>query len=597
MSSNQKKPGNLSRLLGYVKPYWLEFAGATVCGLVKFLVPVAVAWLVGRAVNVLGDFSAGKIAQPVAWAQIIRLFSIGIALAFGSIVPTYLRSSLSARAVQRVILDLRCDLYTHIHKLSHSFFDANRSGSLTSRIIGDMDAIQPFVAKAFVQVWMSLGLLVVVLVYFFSQNVYLGLLSIALMPFQIMIQRRIGWKVKDNSRVIRERTARLAGITQERLAASTIVKAFTGEADEVDRFIDSSESLIDLGIQNSLLNGVSEVANSFLKLSAQLLVILLGGYVAIFKLADVTPGLLIQFVLMQNQIYTPLEWLNEMQIIIASALGATDRIFDILDTAPEVMDRPNAVKAPRFTGDIRFENVVFKYPGSGKYIFDGLDLHVPTKSVLALVGPSGGGKTTVTNLLERFYEWESGRILIDGTDIRDYTIFSLRSQIGLVTQEPVLFSGTIEDNILYGRPGASHDEVETAAKRAYAHDFIQEMEDGYETMLGERGIRLSGGQKQRVSIARAFLKDPAILVLDEATSALDSESERIVQLALEELMTDRTTLVIAHRLSTVRNASQIAVIDNGRVVESGRHNDLIQTGGIYANLCRQQFGETVLEAD
>ncbi|HEY3298573.1 MAG TPA: ABC transporter ATP-binding protein, partial [Armatimonadota bacterium] len=550
----------------------------------------------GQAVNILSNFSAGKLPPSAAWAQILHLFAIGIAVSVGSIVPTYLRSSLSARAVQRVILDLRCDLYTHIHKLSHSFFDANRSGSLTSRIIGDMDAIQPFVAKAFVQMWMSVGLLIVVLIYFFSQNVYLGLLSIALIPFQLMIQRMIGWKVKDNSSLIRERTARLAGITQERLAASTIVKAFTGEAGEVDRFVDSSESLIDLGIRNSMLNGVSEASNVFLRAVAQLIVVLLGGYVAIFKLGDVTPGLLIQFVLMQSQLYTPIEWLNEMQLIIASALGATDRIFAILDTEPDVMDRPNAVKAPRFAGEIVFENIVFKYPGSGKNIFDGLDLRVPAKSVLALVGPSGGGKTTVTNLLERFYEWESGRILIDGTDIRDYTIFSLRSQIGLVTQEPVLFSGTIEDNILYGRPGASHADVVEAAKRAYAHDFIEEMEGGYDAMLGERGIRLSGGQKQRISIARAFLKDPAILVLDEATSALDSESERIVQLALEELMADRTTLVIAHRLSTVRNASQIAVIDNGRVVESGRHSELIRKGGIYANLCRQQFGESIIEA-
>lgn len=579
------------RLLAYVRPYWLSFAAATLCGLVKFLTPVAIAWLVGKAINILTELNTGSMPSADAWMQIRRLVYIGFTLALIAPIPVYLRSTLAARAVQEVIRNLRCDLYAHIQKLSHSFFDANRSGSLTSRIIGDIESIQPFIGKAFVQIWMSVGMITVVLGYLFSQNVTLGLLSVSLIPFQMLIQRKIGWKVKENARAIRDQLARLAGSTQEKLSASTIVKAFTGEDDEITKFSDDSSALVDLGIQNSKLNAASEALMNMLKSMAQLTIIFAGGYMAVFHVGNVTPGLLIQFILMQGQLYTPFEWLNEMQLIIANAMGATDRVFSIFDTEPEVADSPNAVPASHFKGEIDFEHVAFTYNGSIQPVFTDLNLYVPARTTLALVGPSGGGKTTVTSLLDRFYEWDSGNIRIDGRDIREYTIYSLRNQIGLVPQEPILFSGSVEDNILYGRPTASSEEVREAAKKAYAADFIETMDDGYDTLLGERGVRLSGGEKQRISIARAFLKDPAIIVLDEATSALDSESERIVQQALDELMRDRTTLIIAHRLSTIRRADQIAVISDGQVAECGSHADLMKIDGIYALLHNQQFGK------
>ncbi|MHB9133028.1 MAG: ABC transporter ATP-binding protein [Armatimonadota bacterium] len=593
VASPPKQRSNLLRLLAYVKPYWRSFAAATACGLVKFLTPVAIAWLIGAAVNVLTAVRMGTMSADAGWGQLRHFFWIGLGLALLAPIPVYLRSSLAARAVQEVINNLRCDLYAHIQKLSHSFFDANRSGSLTSRIIGDIEAIQPFIGKAFVQMWMSVGLILVVLVYFFSRNVFLGLLSVSLIPLQLLLQRAISWKVKENAKEIRDRLACLSGNTQEKLAASTIVKTFTREDDEVQRFSDDSASLVGLSVRNSRLNGMSEACNNLLKSLAQLMIILIGGYLALYHRDTVSIGLVIQFILMQGQLYTPFEWLNEMQLVIASALGASDRVFAIFDTEPEVANKPKAVKAPHFNGEIRFEHVVFSYPGAASSTLTDLSLVVPAHTTLALVGPSGGGKTTVTHLLNRFYEWEGGRISIDGREIQDYTIYSLRHQIGLVPQEPMLFSGTIEDNIWYGRPGATADEVREAARKAYAEEFIESLDDGYQTMLGERGMKLSGGQKQRIAIARTFLKDPAILVLDEATSALDSESERIVQLALEDLMRDRTTLIIAHRLSTVRHADQIAVIDAGRVVEIGCHDDLLRADGLYALLCRQQFGVAV----
>jgi len=585
-----KKPNNLFRLLKYVKPYWPYFAGATAFGLVKFLLPVGAAWFTGRAIDALQAYGTGKMGADEAWRRLLGYVLVGGGMAIFGAIPTFLRSSVGARAVQRVIRDLRCDLFAHIQKLPHSFFDVNRSGSLTSRIIGDVESIQPFINQGLIQGWMNTGLIIVVLIIFFSQNVTLGLLSMALLPFHLLVQRAISWKVKENARAIRDRLAALSGSTQEKLAASTIVKAFTHEEDEVERFSEESETLIDLGIQNSQLNGLSNAAVTSLNALAPLLIMLVGGHMGMFGDSLLPIGVLVQFIMMQNQLYGPFERLNELQLITANALGATDRIFAIFDTEPEIADRPGAVKAPHFAGEIEFRDVSFTYPGNTRPIFTGLNLHVPARTTLALVGPSGGGKTTLVNLVNRFYEWQQGEIRIDGRDLRDYTIYSLRYQIGLVTQEPILFSGTIMENILYGRPDAGEAEVREAARRAYADEFIERLEDGYEATVGEHGVRLSGGQKQRLSIARAFLKNPAIIMLDEATSALDSESERIVQQALEELMRDRTTLIIAHRLATVRIADQIAVIADGRVAERGNHEELLRQDGLYAKLCRQQFG-------
>lgn len=584
---------NLKRLIAYIRPFWPFFAAATLFGLIKLLTPVAMAWVVGQSINVLVESGAGKIPTQQAWLQLRHLVAIGVMVALLTPIPVFLRTAVGARAVQHVMCNLRCDLYGHIQKLSHSFFDVNRSGSLTSRLVGDVDSVQPFVSKAFVQVWMSVGMITVVVGYFLWQNPLLGCLSVCMLPVQILIQRKIGWKVKQNSRDIRDRMAMLSGNAQEKLSAATVVKAFTGEEEEAQRFLDDNIALVNIGVNNSQLDGLSQACMTLTRSLAQLIVIGAGGYIALTQ-GNVSIGLLTQFVMMQGSLYTPLEWLNEMQLVVAAALGATDRIFAIFDVEPEVADRPDAVTAPAFKGNITIENLTFTYPGNTNPVLNGLNIHIPACSSLALVGPSGGGKTTVTHMLMRFYEWQEGRILIDGRDIRDYTIYSLRSQIALIPQEPILFSGSITANILYGRPDASIDEVMEAARRAYAHEFILALDEGYETIVGERGVRLSGGQKQRISIARAFLKDPQIIIMDEATSALDSESESIVQQAMNELMQNRTTVVVAHRLSTVRDAEQIAVIAEGHLAELGTHDELVDKGGIYAGLVDRQSLESTV---
>ena len=585
----RKPPSTLRRLLRYAKPYWISFAGATIFGTIKFLTPVFAIQIVRQAVDVLDAAGNGDMAPEAVWAKLQSLAIFGSALALGSFIPTYLRSAIGARAVQAVIRDLRCDLYAHMQKLSHSFFDRHRSGSLTSRLIGDVETIQPFLNQGLIQGWMNMAVISYVLILFFSQNVWLALLSMSLIPIHLLIQRTIRWRVRDNAKHIRDQLAGLAGDTQEKLAASTIVKAFTREDDEVMRFNQDSNTLIDLGVRNSLLNGFSQAATTSLNALAPILVFVFGGYIALFHIDGISIGLLVQFIMMQGQLYGPFERLNDMQLVTANALGATDRIFSIFDTEPEVADRPEARKAGRFAGEIRVDGVTFSYPNAAHPTLVDLSLYIPAKSTLALVGPSGSGKTTITSLLNRFYEWEEGEISIDGRDLRDYTIYSLRHQMALVPQDPILFSGSIQENIAYGRPDASFEQIEEAARRAYAHDFISELEDGYDALLGERGLRLSGGQKQRIAIARAFLIDPSILILDEATSALDSESEGIIQRALEELMRGRTTLVIAHRLATIRRADQIAVLEGGRLLACGPHEALLETNALYARLCRQQF--------
>ena len=575
--------------MAYVRRYWIAFVATIAFGLFKFLCPLAVIWVFGQALDILHALRAGDIGSDAAWSEIVRLFVIGGVVALINPIPAYLRTIIGVRATVQVVRDIRCDLYAHVQKLSHSFYDANRSGSLTSRIISDVQTLRPFLNQTLIQSWINLGVIIVVLTYFFQRSVALGVLSIILIPIHVTVVRTLGSRVKRLARKMRSKLAWLSGNTQEKLAAATVVKAFTHEDEEIQRFIDDSQILVTLGVQTAHLGGLNQAIMTTLGMLAPLLVILVGGHLAIFSPGTVSIGLLVQFVMMQGRLYMPFNQLAQSMMTTATALGSMDRIFEIFDTEPEVSDRPDAIPARELDGSISFENISFSYPPEDRSrIIDDFSIAVPARTSLALVGPSGSGKSTIARLLNRFYEVNDGRICIDGRDIRDYQITSLRGQIGLVPQEPILFSGSVLDNILYGRPGATFDEVQEAATNANAVEFIHDMPDGFETVIGERGITLSGGQRQRIAIARAFLKDPPILVLDEATSSLDSESERIIQRALDRLMRNRTTLIIAHRLSTIRNADQIAVLKDGCLLEKGSHEMLLTENGLYAHLCHQQ---------
>jgi ABC-type multidrug transport system fused ATPase/permease subunit len=586
-STQQSSLQMIIRLLGYVKPYWPAYVGSTLLGMLQQLCPLSIAWIFGEAVEVLSKVQAGDMAQEAGWGRILVLFATGSAIALIMPLPAYFRVTIGGRATHSTIRDIRCHLYAHVQKLSHSFFDRNRSGSLTSRIIGDVQLIQPFLGQALKIFWINLTTILCVLSFFFYKNWRLGLLSVCLLPIHLFVVTKISIKVKGLQKNMRRRLAWMSGNAQEKLAATTVVKAFTQETDETQRFADESQSLLHMGIKAVRLNALNNASTTFVSSLAPLLVILIGGRIGIFNPAAMSIGLIVQFLLMQNRIYTPFEQLTQAQIATANALGGMERVFEIFDTEPEIANKPGAVKAKNIKGEISFENVKFSYP-TGNPIIDDLSVHVPAKTSLALVGPSGSGKSTVARLLNRFYDVDAGCIMIDGKPISDYRVYSLRGKIGLVPQEPILFSGKILNNILYGRPDAEFEDVYEAARNANAYDFIMELQDGFETEIGERGLMLSGGQRQRIAIARAFLKNPPILILDEATSALDSESERVIQDALDRLMEDRTTVVIAHRLSTIRKADQIAVLDAGILTELGNHDELIARNGLYAKLCRQQ---------
>ncbi len=581
----------LRRLLRYCVPYWRYFAAAVFCGAIKFLAPVGIAWVFGEAVDRLTAFSAGDIGPDRAWRELARLFGIGLAIMAINPLPVYLRSYLGQKGVQLALRDLRLDLYAHVQMLSHSFFETNRSGAIAGRVLNDVETVKPFLGKALIQIWMNLIVLIVVFGYFFSQSPLIGLLSVLLVPIQILILLTIGRKARVVSRNTRAQVATMTGEAQERLGAPTVIKSFTLERHDHSRFEESSEELVALGIRQAKLGALNQLATGMLNALAPLLVIMVGGYMAIFHSSALSIGLLVQFVMMQGHIYNQFQNLSETLLVTANALGATDRIFEILNTPPDVRDRPHAGEAKNIRGRITFENVSFAYPSSPEVnALRELSLTIEPHTTVAVVGPSGAGKSTLFSLLNRFYDVSAGRLLIDDVDIRDYRQRSLRRQIGLAPQESLLFSCSVLENVRIGRPMATMDEVREAVANAGALEFIEDLPQGFDTLLGERGTRLSGGQRQRIAIARAFLKDPAILLLDEATSALDSESERIIQEALARLLRNRTSLVIAHRLSTVVNSSSIVVLDRGGLAEMGRHDELVRNGGVYAKLAALQFG-------
>lgn len=577
------------RIVREIRPYWGAFALALGFGLIKFAIPFVIAHVIGEVVDILNALASGTLQSQDAWAAIWKQSVLAGAAIWLATIPTYFRSILAMKAMHEAMRALRARLYAHIQSQSHAFFDSHRSGALVSRIIGDVEAIKPFLSKVLIQAWLSVAAIVGTVGYFLWNSWLLGLLSICLMPLQAWVQISLGARIRAREAATRGQLAKLSGNIQEKLAATTVVKAFTREEHELELFHQDADELVELGVATARLSSLSETTMHLLIQTGQLILFTAGGWLVTHGGDHVTPGLVVKFILMQGQLQNPIAWLNETQLLTASAIGSLEKIFELMDTRPEIEDRAAATPLQRAAGQVTLEDVSFTYPGAMTPVIEHLSLTIPARTTLALVGPSGGGKSTIIHLLNRFYEWHRGSIRMDGQDIRSLTLKSLRAHIGLVSQEPVLFSGTIEDNIRYGRLDASFEDVQDAARRACADEFISQLPSGYQTLLGERGARLSGGQRQRISIARAFLKNPSIIILDEATSALDAVSERKVQTAMEALMKDRTAIVIAHRFSTIRNAHAIAVIEGGKIRELGTWSSLLQQGGAFARLWKEQL--------
>jgi len=499
----------------------------------------------------------------------------------------YLQSVLTVWVEQAVVRDLRNEVYAHLHELSLSFFHSRRTGALLSRLTNDISLVRGALAAGFSNLIKSALLLVVCLFWIFFTSWRLALVSLVVVPPSVLLIVWLGKKLRRRSTITQERMADLNAILQETLTGIRVVKAFSMEEFEKRRFAASANDYFRAFVKQRRIGAMAGPVSEYLGVVAATAVLWYGGHEILLQRA-LEPQQFFIFLFAMLQLMSPLKSLSNVNATLQEGLAAAVRIFGILDTKPAIVSRPDARLCSGIRTGIEFQGVSFRY-GKGPDVLREVSFSVRSGEVVALVGPSGAGKSTLVDLVARFYDPVEGTILLDGVDLRDYEVGSLRRMMGIVTQDPLLFNDTVARNIAYGVTDADPEAVRRAAVAANADHFIREMPAGYETKVGERGMRLSGGERQRVAIARAIFKDPALLLLDEATSNLDSGSELLVQEALEVLFRGRTVFVIAHRLSTIQRADRILVLDQGRIVETGTHAELVKRPGLYQKLHRLQF--------
>lgn len=604
-------PRPLWRFLSYVAPHKWLIVGATAAGCLKFLIPLLFPLALKYITDVVLMQHPDAVSEPTnrfieRWCMAVigalplqdsssgRLFVVAGTLlllyAFLGVAAFY-RGYWAGQARHRMIFDLRYDLFQHVQNMSHAFFDERRSGAIVSRFVSDIHSAQNFVGSALTNVWMDGIALSFVIWILFVLEPRLALIALTVMPLYVGLVRYFGPRIKATSLEMQEMVEDVSGELQEKIAGAAVVKAFGREEHEAERFYNSTRRLHDVAVRNVALSSANQALSTFLTSAAPLIVIWAASGMVLAGSLGV--GTMIAVFAYLGSLYLPLQRFSELNVIISNSVAAMERIFEFFDIEPHVADDPEAFEMTRAEGRLSFVDVGFSYPSrASRAVLQGVSFEVTAGETVAVVGRSGAGKTTLASLIPRFYDVTGGAVKIDGIDVRELTVSSLRRQIGIVAQDPVLFSCSIQENLLYGRPDATQDEVVEAARAAHAHGFIEQLPEGYLTVVGERGLRLSGGQRQRVAIARTFLKDPPILILDEATAALDSESETLIHDALRRLMQERTTFIIAHRLSTVLSADRILVMERGRIVDSGRHADLLARGGVYRRLYERQFRDT-----
>lgn len=504
-------------------------------------------------------------------------------------IAEYFSTYLMARVGQEAVLRLRQDLYVHVLRQSASFFERHRTNYLVSRLVSSASAIEAAVTSTLRDMLRESFTLIAFLSASFYYNWRLTLGSLLIAPVIAVLTARFGRALRDLSRETFEGSKLLTDTAQEALANQNIVKAYRAEEFEKRRFTTVAYQIVRANLRSARINGIAPPTIEMIGVVAVVVLLFFGQREIMAGRMNAAQFLTFIFFLFRS--YDPMRKLSRLHNAMEQALAAARHVWEVMDEHAEIPEKPNAIALEPLRKEIELRDISFGYGNETRNVLHNVDLRIPVGTMVALVGESGGGKSTLTKLLPRFHDPVSGSVLWDGTDLRDAKLESLRKQIALVTQETVLFNDTVRHNIGYGRPEASEAEIEEAARVAFAHDFIKELPKGYDSIVGERGIFLSGGQRQRLAIARAVLADAPVLILDEATSALDAESERLVQRALANLIKDRTTIVIAHRLSTVRRANRIVVMERGRITETGTHAELLALGGQYKRLYELQFAD------
>jgi subfamily B ATP-binding cassette protein MsbA len=569
------------RILGYSRRYFGLIALGIILASVISAMNGAIAWLVKP---VLDDIF---LAKSMTMLKLLPLAVVLIYLIKGA--AGYGQACIMRAVGQKIITRLRYELYEHINSMSMSFFERIPSAVLMARITNDVKNLSSVSSKVIADLARETTTLIALLIVIFWRDYKLASISIFVLPLSAIPMIKIGQKLKKLSRKRQEKIAQINNLLQETFVGTKIVKAFCMEDAENAKFGRMNRQLYRLIMKSVRADEITSPLIEFLGSACLALIIWYGGYQVI--IGNTTPGTFFSFIAALFLMYKPIRKFSKMNNIVQDAMASAERVFSILDTPQDIKDHENAIELTGLKKKLEFKKVNFQYDEKDGLVLKDINLDIIKGEMVALVGMSGAGKSTLANLIPRFYDATSGTILIDGTDTRKYTVKSLRKNVGIVTQESILFNDSVRYNIAYGRADCSEDEIVQAAKDAYAHDFITQLPQGYDSTIGERGCRLSGGQRQRIAIARALLKNPDILILDEATSDLDTESEYYVQKALENLMKTRTTLVIAHRLSTVINADKILVFNDGRLVDIGHHEELIKRDGIYKVLFERQFGK------
>ena len=569
---------NYTRLLAYIKPYLGLFGLAIICIILASGANLYLPWIIKDMIDkVLAE-------RDMEMLNVISV-SIVVVFAFRGFFY-YWQSYLVSYIGQRVVVDVREIMFRKFQRMPMAYFDKHQTGETMSFLTNDVNAIQSALVDNLIDMFTEGAILIGSIGMMLYLDWKLTLLTLVTVPLVGSAMRIFGKKIKSTSRVIQEKLADITSLLQESISSIRVVKSFVREDYEIDRFRTENELNFKATIDNVKISSLLTPTVEFLAAVAVTFIVWFGGYEVVNGI--MSAGALVAFLTYAVNLANPVKRLSRIYGKIQKAMAAIDRIFGVLDLPETVNDKPDAIVLPKVSGHVKVKNVTFSYDGVHNALED-VSFDVQPGQMIAFVGPSGAGKSTIANLIPRFYDVTAGAIEIDGHDIRDVTVHSLREQIGIVPQETLLFSTTVMENIRYGRLNATDDEVIAAAKAANADKFIRELPEGYQTQIGERGLNLSGGQRQRMAIARAMLKNPQILILDEATSALDTESEKIVQSALDDLMVGRTSFVIAHRLSTIFAADKIFVIDKGRVCESGTHKELLELGGVYSNLYNIQF--------